>query len=149
MKTKKFAFTATIQNAGGSGAFVEIPFDVEQAFGSKRPKVKAMIEGVPYRGILTRMGGENHLLIILKGIREQIGKSFGDRIKVTVEVDSEPRVVEVPGDLSKELKKDREAGTIFEKLSYTHQREFVNWIEEAKKAETRRSRILKALEMLK
>ena len=44
--TKKHIFTATIQNAGGGGAFVEIPFDVEKGFGSKRPKVKAMIEGV-------------------------------------------------------------------------------------------------------
>jgi len=41
---KKHTFTATIQNAGGGGAFVEIPFDVEKEFGSKRPKIKAMIE---------------------------------------------------------------------------------------------------------
>jgi hypothetical protein len=54
--TKKRAFTATIQNAGGGGAFVEVPFDVEQAFGSKKPKVRALIEGVPYRGTLVRMG---------------------------------------------------------------------------------------------
>ena len=74
----KQTFTATIQNAGGGGAFVEVPFDVEAAFGSKRPKIKAMIEGVPYRGILTRMGTEYHMLIILKDIRERIGKTFGD-----------------------------------------------------------------------
>jgi hypothetical protein len=43
----KQTFTAIIQNAGGGGAFVEVPFDVEKEFGSKRPKVKAMIEGVP------------------------------------------------------------------------------------------------------
>ncbi len=46
--SKKHTFTATIQNAGGGRAFVEIPFDVEAAFGSKKPKVKAMIEGVLY-----------------------------------------------------------------------------------------------------
>jgi len=63
---KRQTFKAVIQNAGGSGAFVEVPFDVERTFGSKRPKVKAMIEGVPYRGLLTRMGGSNHMLIILK-----------------------------------------------------------------------------------
>src|SRR5574341_37078 len=51
--TQKHTFTATIQNAGGGGAFVEVPFDVEAAFGSKKPKVKALIEGVPYRGTLT------------------------------------------------------------------------------------------------
>jgi hypothetical protein len=57
-----------------------------------------MIEGVPYRGLLTRMGGPNHILIILKGIREQIGKTFGDEIKVSVEADVEERVITVPAD---------------------------------------------------
>jgi len=147
--TNKHTFTATIQNAGGGGAFVEIPFDVEKAFGSKRPRVKAMIEGVPYRGILTRMGTECHLLIILKEIREKVGMTFGDEVKVTVEPDTEPRVVEVPKDLAKELKKDKEAKAFFDKLSYTHQREYVMWITEAKKKETRQSRIVKAIEMLK
>ena len=96
--TKK-TFKAVIQNAGGGGAFVEVPFDVEQEFGSKRPKVKALIEGIPYRGILVRMGTECHLLLVLKSIREQAGKTFGDEIKVTVEPDTEERVIEVPAEL--------------------------------------------------
>lgn len=146
---KKHSFTATIVNAGGGGAFVEVPFDVEAAFGSKRPKVKAMIEGVPYRGLLVRMGGPNHILIILKGIREQIGKTFGDEIKVSVELDVEERVVTVPADLKRIFRSEREAKASFEKLSYTHQKEYVKWIEDAKKAETRQSRIVKMIEMLK
>jgi Bacteriocin-protection, YdeI or OmpD-Associated/Domain of unknown function (DUF1905) len=146
---KKQTFIATIQNAGGGGAFVKIPFDVEKEFGSKRPKVKAMIEGVPYRGTLVRMGSEHHMLLILKGIREQIGKTFGDEIKVIVEPDAEPRIIEIPKDLSKEFKKDKQAKAIFEKLSYTHRREYVRWIEEAKQAETRQVRIINTIEMLK
>ena len=146
---KTETFTATIQNAGGGGAFVEIPFNVEKEFGSKRPKVKALIEGVPYRGTLVRMGSEHHMLIILKGIREQIGKTFGDEIKVTVESDAEPRLVEIPKDLIKEFKKDKQAQAVFDKLSYTHQKEYVRWIEDAKKDETRQTRIIKTIEMLK
>jgi hypothetical protein len=146
--TKK-TFTATIQNAGGGGAFVEVPFDVEGAFGSKRPKVKALIGGIPYRGLLVRMGGPNHMLIILKGVREQIGKTFGDEIEVTVEPDLDERVIEIPKDLMKELKKDKEARAFFDKLSYTHRKEYVTWVTEAKKEETRQNRILKAVEMLK
>ena len=146
---KKHTFTATIQNAGGGGAFVEVPFDVEGAFGSKRPKVKAMIEGVSYRGILTRMGTDHHLLIILKEIREKVGKTFGDEVKITVEPDTEPRVIEIPKDLMKELKKDKEAKGFFDKVSYTHQREYVMWINEAKREETRQNRIMKTIEMLK
>src|SRR4030067_73471 len=106
---KKQTFTATIQNAGGGGAFVKVPFDVEAAFGSKRPKVRALIEGVPYRGILTRMGTECHLLIVLKEIREKIGKTFGDEVRIPVELDTEPRRIEVPAGWKKEFKKGQEA----------------------------------------
>jgi hypothetical protein len=146
---EKQSFTGRIQNAGGGGGFVEIPFDVEKVFGSKRPKIKALIEGVPYRGTLVRMGGEHHMLLVLKGIREQIGKTFGDEVKVIVWPDTEPRRVTVPTDLMKELKKDKEAKALFDKLSYTHQREYVRWIEEAKRAETRLGRVVYTLEMLK
>lgn len=146
---KKHTFTVIIQNAGGGGAFVEVPFDAEAAFGSKRPKVKALIEDIPYRGILTRMGTECHILGIRKEIREQVGKTFGDEVTITVEPDTEPCLVEVPADLLKELKKDKETKTFFDKLSYTHQKEYVTWITEAKKEETRQNRIAKTIEMLK
>ena len=146
---KKHTFTAVIQNAGGGGAFVEVPFDVEEAFGSKKPKVKALIEGVPYRGTLVRMGTECHLLLVLKSIREQIGRTFGDEIKVTVEADAEERVVAVPAELKRAFKSEKEANAAFEKLSYTHQKEYAAWINEAKKEETRQKRIAKTIEMLK
>ena len=146
---KKHTFTAVIQNAGGGGAFVEVPFDVEAAFGAKKPKVKAMIEGVPYRGLLVRMGGPNHILIVLKDIREQIGRTFGDEIKVSVELDVEERVAIVPTELKRIFKSDQEAKSAFEKLSYTHQKEYVTWINEAKKPETRQNRIVKTIERLK
>jgi len=146
---KKHTFTATIQNAGGGSAFVEVPFDVEEVFGSKRPKIKALIEGVPYRGLLVRMGGPNHMLIILKGIREQIGRTFGDEIKVSVEADTEERVITVSAELKRAFREHPDAKAFFEKLSYTHKKEYVRWIEEAKKDETRQNRIVKTIEMLK
>ena len=147
--TNKQTFKAVIQNAGGGGAFVEVPFDVEAVFGTKRPRVKAIIEGVPYRGILTRMGTDYHMLIVLKEIREQIGKSFGDEVTITVEPDTEPRIVEIPAELRKAFRTEKEAKAFFDKLSYTHQREYVLWINEAKREETRQNRIVKAIEMLK
>jgi hypothetical protein len=138
---RKHTFKTTIQNAGGGGAFVEVPFDVEKVFGSKKPRVKALIEGVPYRGTLVRMGTECHLLLILKSIREQVGRTFGDEVKVSVELDVEERVVTVPLELKRAFK--------FEKLSYTHKKEFVTWIEEAKREETRARRVAQTLNMLK
>ena len=145
---KKHTFKAVIQNAGGGGAFVEVPFDVEKVFGSKRPKVKAMIEGVPYRGTLVRMVSEKHLLLILKSIREQIGKTFGDEVKVSVELDVEERVVTIPLELKRAFKENPAAKMAFGKLSYTHQKEYVTWIDDAKKEETRLRRISKTLKML-
>jgi hypothetical protein len=147
--SKKHTFTAIIQNAGGGGAFVEVPFDVEKAFGSKRPKVKATIDGIPYRGTLVRMGTECHLLLILKSIREQTGKTFGDEVHLTVEADTSPRVVELPEGLKRAFKTEKEAKAFFEKLSYTHQKEYVTWINDAKKEETRQARVIKTIEMLK
>ncbi len=147
MTTK--TFKTIIRNAGGGGAFVTVPLDVEAAFGSKRPKVRATIEGVPYRGTLVRMGGPDHMLIILKGIREQVGKTFGDEVKITVEPDVEPRLVDVPPDLKKALSRAPGAKALFDKLSYTHRKEYVRWINESKKPETRARRITQAIEMLK
>jgi uncharacterized protein YdeI (YjbR/CyaY-like superfamily) len=146
---KKHTFTAVIQNAGGGGAFVEVPFDVEKIFGSKKPKIKALIDGVPYRCTLVRMKSENHLLLIHKGIREQISKTPGDEVKVSVELDVEERVAVIPAELMRAFKSDIEAKSAFEKLSYTHQKEYVTWINDAKKDETRNRRIAKTLERLK
>lgn len=147
--SEKYTFTTVIQNTGKGGAFVEVPFDVEKAFGSKKPKVKAMIEGVPYRGTLTRMGGPNHILIIIKEIREKIGRTFGDEVKITVELDAEPRVVEVPSELAEAFEKKKAARDYFNSLSYSHQREYVGYIIEAKREETRLRRVAQTIETLK
>jgi Bacteriocin-protection, YdeI or OmpD-Associated/Domain of unknown function (DUF1905) len=147
--SEKHTFTAVIKNAGGGGAFVEIPFDVEAAFGSKRPKVQAMIEGHPYRGTLVRMGTDCHIFPVLKEIREQVGKDFGDEVEITLEADLEPRIIAVPPDLAELFEQAPEVRTFFEKLAYTHQKEYVNWINDAKQETTRQKRVAKTIEMLK
>ena len=146
---QRYKFRAVIEEAGGGGAFVTIPFDVEEAFGKKRVKVKAFIDGELYRGSLVRMGSTNHILGVLKEIRLKIGKSYGDEVEISIEEDTEPRVVEIPQDLKEELDQDPEAQAIFTKLSYTHRKEYVRWIEEAKREGTRLKRINKTITMLK
>ena len=142
-------FIATIEDAGGGGAFVRIPFDVEQVFGKKRVPVRASIDGQPYRGTLVRMGEPCHLLIILKEIRQVIGKTIGDQVEITLEEDLQERKVELPADFQQALEQDPLASSAFERLSYSHQKEHVRAILEAKREETRRNRILKSIEMLK
>jgi len=146
--TRIQTYTATIENAGGGGAYVRIPFDVEEVFGKKRVPVKATIEGQPYRGTLVRMGEPFHILIILKAIRQETGKDIGDQVKIELEEDTLPREVSIPKDLQEALDRNPAAKAAFQKLSYSHQKEHVNAILDAKRPETRQRRIAKTLEML-
>lgn len=148
MTSKTFTFLAVIESEEKGGAFVTVPFDVEGAFGKKRVKVKATIDGYPYRGSLVRMGGSCHILGVLKEIRQAIGKGPGDQVQITVEEDTEPRQIEVPDDLKSALEQNPKAEKFFEQLSYSHKREWVNWIQEAKREVTRRERVARAVESL-
>jgi uncharacterized protein YdeI (YjbR/CyaY-like superfamily) len=94
------------------------------------------------------MGTPYHMLLVLKEIREKIGKSFGDEVAVELEEDLDPRQVEVPADLQQALQAEPNAQAFFNRLSYTHQKEYVRWIEEAKREETRQVRIQRTIEML-
>lgn len=141
-------FRAIIQNAGGGGGFVEVPFDVEEAFGSKRPKIRATIEGQPYRGTLARLGGAQHILLILKSIREKAGKTFGDTVRVSLGADLKPRVVRVPPELRKELARNAAARAAFRKLSYTRRKEIARWITEARRPETRGDHVRRTMAAL-
>jgi len=147
--SETFKFKAVIEDAGGGGAFVKIPFDVEQAFGKKRVQVRATFDGEAYRGLLTRMGAPWHMLIVVKEIRAKISKSFGDEIEVTVEEDDQPRVLEIPPDLVAAFQAEPQALAFFDGLAFTHRREYVNWINEAKQESTRQKRVAKTIEMLK
>jgi len=145
---KKYKFKAKIESAG-SGAYILFPYDTEKEFGTKgRVAIQATFDGVPYTGSLVKYGQPQHMLGILKGIREQIGKQPGDTIQVELWKDEVPRTVEVPAAFASAMKK---AGLLadFEKLSYTHRKEYCRWITEAKKEETRYARLTKAIEMLK
>jgi hypothetical protein len=129
-------------------AYFDIPFDVEKAFGNKRPKVRCVIDGVVFRTSAFRMKGPNHMVLVNKQIRDQIGKGAGDTIRVVMEADTEPRVVEVPKDLVAAMAKRKELAAFFRSLSFTHQKEYVQWVDSAKKPETRKRRIEKMLTML-
>jgi len=147
--TQKYQFRAVIENAGDGGAYVFVPMDVENTFGKKRLKVKATIDGEPYRGTLVRMGSPQHILLVLKEIRERIGKTFGDEVSVEFEEDLDPRMLDVPPDLQHALNADPAAHAYFDRLSYTHQKEYVHWITEAKRDQTRQKRLQKTIDMLK
>ncbi len=146
---KKYRFKARIESGDGGGAWILFPYDTEKEFGTKgRVPVKATFNGVPYAGSLIKYGQPQHMLGILKAIREQIGKQPGDTIDVELWKDEAPRVLEIPAAFQAAMKKEGVLAT-FEKLSYTHRKEYCRWITDAKKEETRSARLTKSIAMLK
>ncbi|MBK0404791.1 DUF1905 domain-containing protein [Adhaeribacter sp. BT258] len=143
-------FAAKIeQHQNMDAAYVTVPFNVAAVFGSKgQVKVKATFNGHAYRGSLAPMGNGSHVLGIRKDIRKAIGKTFGDIIDVKIERDLEPRTVTISPELAATFEQNPEAKMAFDKMSYTHQREHIQYIEEAKKPETRQRRMLKTIESL-
>lgn len=141
-------FEAVIRRAERGGAYVEVPADVVTTLGGKaRIPVSATFDGIAYRGSIVSMGGGVKVLGILKDIRSQLGKSPGDKVTVTAERDDTERSVVVPDELAAALDAAGLAET-FTRLSYSHQREYVSSIEEAKKPETRRRRVAETIARL-
>lgn len=145
----EWKFDATIQAAEGiDGAYVVIPFDVPQAFGARRVKVAVTFDGEPYRGSIVPMGGE-FLLGLTKAVRQVIGKGPGDTVAVVLRRDEEPRIVTLGDDARAALDADEAARAAFDKMSYSHQRQYQLWIDEAKTEATRAKRIQGMLERVR
>jgi hypothetical protein len=143
----KFEVTLT---AHGVGAFVRVPRDVAAQLGFKgRPKVHAVIAGVPYRGSLMPMGDGTFGLGVLKSIQEAKGIDVGDTITVELEHDTGERTVEVPHDLAAAMQGDPQAAAAWARLSYTNKKEIARSLEEAKKPETRERRLRAVVERLR
>ena len=78
--------------------------------------------------------------------REAAGLEGGETIKVTIELDTDTREVRPPPDLVRALKAAPPAWARWQALSYSHQREHADYVEQAKKAETRSRRIARVAE---
>lgn len=141
--------TATLEPRGPAAAVV---LDDEQVAtvgeGAKRFPVVATVNGYTWRTTVMRMGGE-FMLGLNRAVREAAGAEAGDRVEVNLELDTAPREVEVPQALADALAADSDAREAFDRLAYTHRKEYARWIEEAKRDETRKRRLAQALEMLR
>lgn len=142
-------FTTDVRQDEGSNACgIEIPFDPKEAFGKVRAPVVAQIRGHSYRTTVFRMGGTCFIPLAKKN-REAAGVKGGERVRVTLTLDDQPRTIDPPADLVREMRKVRGVLAAWDALSFTHQREHVEAIEGAKKPETRARRIAGAVEMLR
>lgn len=134
---------------GMETAALKPPFDVPTTFGRKgRVPVKGTINGFPFRSSLMNMG-QGHMMVVNAQLRAGAKCKAGDTVDVVMDVDEEPRVVETPAYLKKIIGADAKLKAAWEKLSYTHQKEYVREIDGAKREETREKRIAQMLDNLR
>lgn len=145
---QKFKAKAEGAGPGNAWRFIAVPFDVAEVWGTRgQLQVKGTINGFPYRTTIQPMDGR-HLLTFNKQLQTGAKAKAGDTVSVVMERDTEERIVEVPAELAKAFRKDKAAKALWDKLAYTHRKEFAQWISGAKQQETRDRRAAKAVDMM-
>ena len=137
-------FTVELERVQKTGTMFRVPFDLGGAFGRARPPVKVTIRGHTWRttpGVYDSVGH----VVVNRAVKAATGVDAGDRVRVRMELDTEPRRVAVPPDLGEALAADADAGKAFASMSFTHRREYVEWVQEAKRPETSARRIAATL----
>lgn len=146
---QQFSARLMAKGPGGAWTYLPIPFDVHQVFGTKsRVAVSGTINGFPFRNSLLPEGDGTHSMMVSKEIQAGAGARAGDLVSVSVQLDREERTVVVPQELEMALREDDRAASVFAALTYSHKKEYADWIAAAKQASTKASRASKAVKML-
>jgi Domain of unknown function (DUF1905)/Bacteriocin-protection, YdeI or OmpD-Associated len=141
-------YRTTIQLGGKTATGVPVPEEIVDGLGGgNRPPVRATIAGYTYQTTIARMRGQ-FMFPVSAAVREEAGVQAGDEVEVELELDTTPRTVSLPPELTGALKADREAREVFEKLSYTNQKRHALAVEGAKSDETKQRRLAKILDEL-
>jgi hypothetical protein len=142
-------FATTVGSDDPSSLFIVVPPEVVSALSAKkRPPVRVTLNGdYTYRSTVSVYGGR-YYLPLRREIREACGLAPGMPLDVTLALDEEPRQIEIPDDLAAAFAGDPGAQDAFDRLSFTHRREYVDWVTSAKREETRTRRVAQTLEML-
>jgi Bacteriocin-protection, YdeI or OmpD-Associated/Domain of unknown function (DUF1905) len=143
-------FQGRLEAGRGGGALVELPADVHTELGGgHRFRVTGTLNGVEFASSTMPLGGGRVCLGLHKATRQAAGVAIGDLVDLRVERDDRPREVSVPAELAAALTADPAAGAAFERLSFSHRREYAEWVAEAKRAETRDRRVAQTIERLR
>jgi hypothetical protein len=142
-------FSTTVELGGRTATGFEVPPEVVDALGAgKRPAVTVTVGGHTYRSTVAVMGGR-YMLPLSAENRTAAGLSAGDATDVELELDTAPRVVEVPADLAAALDAEPAARAAFDALNYSNQRRHTLSVEGAKTDATRARRVAKVVETLR
>lgn len=147
--TNQHRFRTTVELGGKTATGLQVPDEVVHALGGgRRPAVLVTVGGHAYRTTVGSMGGR-FLVPLSADNRTAAGVAAGDQVDVTIEADTAPRDVAVPDDLAQALAGDPAAGRFFDTLAYSHRKEWVRWIQDAKRPETRTTRLQATVEAMR
>jgi uncharacterized protein YdeI (YjbR/CyaY-like superfamily) len=152
MKTKPKTFRGTLERLRGNGVswiIVRLPFSVEKTWGSRGlRRVHAEVNGLDYRMALFPVRGGEHFLLINKKIQKAAGIWEGSVATFTLTPDLEPRELTLPKELERTLNQDRTIRRWFDRLSFSMRKWIVDYVSDAKAADTRRKRAGRIAEQL-
>lgn len=141
--------TAILEQHGPAGAFLLSDEQVAALGGGKKTfPVRLTVNGVTVPLRLARMGGAN-MIGLSRAVREQTGVDIGGVYQVEIAFDPGERTVEVPDDLAAALAADPAVEAAFAGMAYSHRKEYVRWVTEAKRETTRADRVAKTVEMVR
>jgi hypothetical protein len=142
-------FRTVIEAAVGGGAAAQIPTDVTEALGGKKQmRVTGTLNGYPIRtSTMPYRGG--FYVGLHRAAREAAGVQIGDQVELELTRDDSPRVLEIAPELEGAFAAEPELRKRFEALSFSRRRDLAGPISEARKPETRRARLEKALAALR
>ena len=147
--TDQHRFRTIVELGGKTATGLHVPDEIVHALGSgKRPAVRVTVGQHTYRTTVASMGGR-FLVPLSADNRSAADVAAGDEVDVTIEADTAPREVAVPDDLAQALADEPAAGRFFDTLAPSHRKEWVRWIEDAKKPETRTTRLETTLAALR
>lgn len=142
-------FRTTVELGGKTATGMAVPDDIVAGLDAgKRPAVQVTVGGHTYRTTVASMGGR-FLIPLSAENRDAAGVAASEEVEVAIELDTAPREVDLPDDLAQALASDEAARQGYEGLAYSHRKEWVRWITEAKKAETRATRVTKTVAALR
>ncbi len=143
-------FKTTLDSVDGGGFVVNISKEIlfQLGGGKRRIPVNVNIEGVSYKSTIVTMGNDEFFFPVRKEIRQQIPKNSNEEIEVAVSVDLEQRVVDIPDEIMESFLLLPPTLEYFRTLSYTYQKELVNYVMQAKRLETKNKRLLKMIDWI-
>lgn len=145
-------FVGEILAAGGGGHAVLVPAELAAQFSRKNPRVVALVNGTEYHSRVAGYGGKSYLGL-RKDLLRTVGVDTGDSVEIELSEEPEPQPEAVPepsepSELTAALAADPAARSAFDALPPSHRREYLRWVSEAKRTETRVERAAKTVRRL-